>query len=43
MPAGATFVSADSGGALSAGLVSWSLGTLGVGANEQVHVTFKAM
>ena len=42
VPAGATFVSADSGGALNSGVVSWSLGTLGVGANEQVHVTFKA-
>ena len=42
VPAGATFVSADSGGTLNAGVVNWNFGTLGVGANEQVHVTFKA-
>ena len=42
VPAGASFVSADGGGAVSAGVVSWSLGTLGVAANEQVHVTFNA-
>ena len=42
VPAGATFVSADSGGTLNAGVVSWSLGTLAAGAIKQVQVTFKA-
>jgi hypothetical protein len=42
VPAGATFVSADNDGKASGGVVTWSLGTLGPGGNEQVHVTFKA-
>ena len=42
VPAGATFVSADGGGTLGGGVVTWNLGTLGAGANEQVHVTFQA-
>jgi uncharacterized repeat protein (TIGR01451 family) len=42
VPAGATFVSADSGGALNAGVVSWNFGTLAAGAIKQVQVTFKA-
>jgi uncharacterized repeat protein (TIGR01451 family) len=42
VPAGATFVSADGGGIVTNGVVNWGLETLGVGANEQVHVTFKA-
>ena len=42
VPKGASFVSADSGGVLNAGTVTWSLGTLPVGANVQVHATFRA-
>src|SRR5207248_10553349 len=42
LPAGASFVSADSGGVLNAGTVTWSMGTLPVGANVQVHATFRA-
>src|SRR5205823_3753913 len=42
VPKGASFISADSGGVLNAGTVTWSLGTLPVGANVQVHATFQA-
>jgi hypothetical protein len=42
VPKGASFVSADGGGVLSGKTVTWSLGTLPVGANVQVHATFQA-
>ena len=42
VPLGASFVSADGGGTLSGGVVNWTLGTLAVGANRQLHVTFQA-
>ena len=42
VPVGATFVSADGGGTLNGGTVTWNLGTLPVGANRQLHVTFQA-
>jgi uncharacterized repeat protein (TIGR01451 family) len=42
VPEGATFVSADGGGTLNGGMVNWTLGTLAVGANRQLHVTFQA-
>ena len=42
VPEGATFVSADGGGQLNGGMVTWSLGTLPVKANRQLHVTFHA-
>jgi hypothetical protein len=42
VPAGATFVSADGGGVMSGGIVTWNLGTLRLGANVQVHATFQA-
>src|SRR5437868_12907100 len=42
VPKGASFISADSGGVLNAGTVTWSLGTLPVGANVQVHAAFQA-
>ena len=42
LPVGATFVSADGGGTLNGGVVNWTLGTLAVGANRQLHVTFQA-
>jgi uncharacterized repeat protein (TIGR01451 family) len=42
VPTGASFVSADGGGTLSGGVVNWTLGTLAVGANRQLHVTFRA-
>ena len=43
VPAGTTFVTADNGGALGGdGVVQWSLGALGAGANEQVHLTLAA-
>ena len=42
LPAGVTFISADGDGQFNAGTVTWDLGTLGPGANEQVHVTLQA-
>jgi uncharacterized repeat protein (TIGR01451 family) len=42
VPQGASFVSADGGGTLNGGMVNWTLGTLAVGANRQLHVTFQA-
>jgi uncharacterized repeat protein (TIGR01451 family) len=42
VPVGATFISADGGGTLNGGMVNWTLGTLPVGANRQLHVTFHA-
>ena len=42
VPLGASFVSADGGGQLNGGMVTWSLGTLAAGANRQLHVTFRA-
>jgi uncharacterized repeat protein (TIGR01451 family) len=42
VPSGSSFVSADGGGILSGGVVKWNFGTLGVGANVQVHATFRA-
>jgi hypothetical protein len=41
VPAGASFVSADHGGRLQGGVVTWKLGTLGVNTNVQVNATFK--
>jgi hypothetical protein len=40
VPAGATFVSADQGGTLQGGTVTWPLGTIVAGSNGQAHVTF---
>ncbi|HEY2714397.1 MAG TPA: hypothetical protein VGI60_17940, partial [Chthoniobacterales bacterium] len=40
VPAGATFVSADHGGRLRGGLVTWNLGLLGANTNIQVNATF---
>jgi uncharacterized repeat protein (TIGR01451 family) len=42
VPAGATFVSADHGGRLLGGVVTWSLGTLAVNTNVQVSATYHA-
>jgi uncharacterized repeat protein (TIGR01451 family) len=42
VPLGASFVSADGGGQLNGGMVTWSLGTLAAEANRQLHVTFRA-
>jgi uncharacterized repeat protein (TIGR01451 family) len=42
VPVGASFVSADGGGTLNGGMVNWTLGALPVGANRQLHVTFRA-
>lgn len=39
LPSGATFVSASGGGALSSGVVRWSLGALGPGEAGTVQVT----
>ena len=41
VPAGTTFVSASNGGALSAGTVTWSIGTLAAGASGSVTLTVK--
>jgi uncharacterized repeat protein (TIGR01451 family) len=38
IPAGTSFVSADSGGSLSGGTVTWSIGALASGANATVHL-----
>src|SRR5207245_2786381 len=38
IPAGTSFVSADSGGSLSAGTVTWSIGALASGASTTVHL-----
>jgi hypothetical protein len=42
VPKGASFVSADTGGTLTGGVVTWNLGTLRTGSNVQVHATFQA-
>jgi uncharacterized repeat protein (TIGR01451 family) len=42
IPAGASFVSATDGGALSGGAVVWNLGTLAPGASRTVKVTMNA-
>jgi uncharacterized repeat protein (TIGR01451 family) len=42
IPAGATFVSATDGGALSGGAAVWNLGTLAPGASRTVKVVMKA-
>jgi len=42
VPAGATFISADGGGTLDTNTVTWNIGTLVAGGNQQVHVTFQA-
>ncbi len=42
VPAGTTFVSADSGGAASGNAVSWNLGSLANGASKTVSMTVKA-
>jgi hypothetical protein len=40
VPAGATFVSADGGGTMSNGIVTWALGAIPQDVNGQVHVSF---
>ena len=42
LPAGVTFVSASGGGMNNGGVITWSLGTLAVGATSNVTVTVKA-
>src|SRR5205814_8318408 len=42
VPKGASFVSADTGGTLTGGVVTWNLGTLRTGSNVQVHATLQA-
>ena len=43
IPAGATFISADGGGAPANGVVNWNdIGALAAGAFRQFHVVFKA-
>src|SRR5207247_1009648 len=42
VPTGANFVSANGGGILTGGVVSWSLGSLPAGAINRVHVIFQA-
>ncbi len=42
VPAGTTFVSADSGGAAQGNAVSWSLGSLAPGGSKTVSMTVKA-
>ena len=39
VPAGATFVSATSGGSLSAGSVTWTLGAMTAGSTTTLHLT----
>src|SRR5438132_2038929 len=42
VPKGASFISADSGGVLNAGTVTWSLGTLPVGGNVEQKADFQS-
>jgi hypothetical protein len=42
VPVGATFVSATGGGALSAGVVRWTLSSVPAGASGDVNITLKA-
>ncbi len=41
LPAGASFVSADSGGTLAGGTVTWNLGDMATGTTQVVHLTVK--
>jgi uncharacterized repeat protein (TIGR01451 family) len=42
LPAGATFVSASAGGALSGGVVTWNLGSMAANAKTNLTLTLKA-